>query len=250
MPRFMIYYDDMPKYIDAHCHLTNNVALSDILTHAKKINVVQFINNAAKFSDWNKVIEISEKNHDIVGAIGIHPWYISDAPNNWADIMQDLLLQNPQIQVGEIGLDKKHLDTEKQINFFVQQLQIAHNLGRGISVHIIGMWDKLFEILKTHENKLPNYIILHSYNGPIQNMNKISEKYNLYFSFSPRNITSKKFAQHLTELPITRIMVESDADNPTLVINVIDNMVKILNIEHNVLADIIYNNTKRILNNG
>lgn len=250
MPRFMIYYDDMTKYIDAHCHLANNTALSGILAHAQETNVVQFINNSAKFSDWGNVIEISQKNPDTVGTIGIHPWYISDVPKNWSEVMQDLLLQNSQIQVGEIGLDKKHTDIDKQIDIFIQQSQIAHNLGRGISVHIIGMWDKLFEILKTYENKLPKYIILHSYNGPYQNMDKISEKYNLYFSFSPRNITSKKCAQHLKELPITRILVESDTDNPVLVINVIDNMVKILNIEHNVLADIIYNNTKRILNNG
>lgn len=240
----------MPKYIDAHCHLTNNTALSGILAHTKKTNIVQAINNAAKFSDWPDIIEISEKNHDIVGAIGIHPWYISDVPDNWSDVMQDLLLQNPQIQIGEIGLDKKYPDTDIQINFFVQQLQIAHNLGRGISIHIIGMWDKLFEFLKTYENKLPKYIILHSYNGPIQNMNKISEKYNLYFSFSPRNLKSKKFAQYLTKLPVTRILAESDADKPNLVVNVVDAMAKILNLEHENLADIIYNNTIRILNNG
>lgn len=240
----------MPKYIDAHCHLTNNTALSGILAHATKINVIGAINNASKFSDWNNVIEISEKNHDIVGAIGIHPWYISDVPDNWSDVMQDLLLQNPQIQIGEIGLDKKHPNTDTQIHFFVQQLQIAHNLQRGIFVHCVGMWDKLFEFLKTYENKLPKYIILHSYNGPIQNMNKISEKYNLYFSFSPRNLKSKKFAQYLTKLPVTRILAESDADKPDLVVNVVDGMAKILNLEHENLADIIYNNTIRILNNG
>lgn len=240
----------MIKYIDAHCHLINNANLSGVLSNAKSMHVIQAINNAAIFSDWDNVIEISEKFPDIVGTIGIHPWYISDVPNNWSDIMQNLLLQNPQIQVGEIGLDKKHPDTDKQINFFVQQLQIAHNLGRGISVHIIGMWDKLFEIFKLYENKLPKYIILHSYNGPVQSMDKMAEKYNLYFSFSPRNQTSKTFAQYLKELPLTRILVESDADNPDLVINVVDAMAKILNLEHEILADIIYNNTKRILNNG
>ena len=240
----------MPKYIDAHCHLTNNATLGDILTRTTKMNIIGAINNAAKFSDWPDIIEISKRFHGVYGAIGIHPWYISDVPDNWSDVMQDLLLQNPQIQIGEIGLDKKHPNTDTQINFFVQQLQIAHNLGRGISVHIIGMWNELFEFLKTYENKLPKYIILHSYNGPIQNMNKISEKYNLYFSFSPRNLKSKKFAQYLTKLPVTRILAESDADKPDLVVNVVDGMAKILNLEHENLADIIYNNTIRILNNG
>lgn len=240
----------MPKYIDAHCHLTNNTALSGILAHATKINVIGAINNAAKFSDWPDIIEISKRFHGVYGAIGIHPWYISDVPDNWSDVMQDLLLQNPQIQIGEIGLDKKHPDTDIQINFLVQQLQIAHNLQRGIFVHCVGMWNELFEILKSHSRQLPPYIILHSYNGPIQNMNKISEKYNLYFSFSPRNLKSKKFAQYLTKLPVSRILAESDADKPDLVVNVVDGMAKILNLEHENLADIIYNNTIRILNNG
>ena len=99
-------------------------------------------------------------------------------------------------------------------------------------------------------NTIPSVIILHSYNGPIQNMNKISEKYNLYFSFSPRNLKSKRFALYLTQLPVSRILAESDADKPDLVVNVVDAMAKILNLEHENLADIIYNNTIRILNNG
>mgnify|MGYP002511211201 CR=1 FL=1 len=155
---------NMQKYIDAHCHLTNNATLGDILTRATKINVIWAINNAAKISDWPDIIEISEKNHDIVGAIGIHPWYISDVPDNWSDVMQDLLLQNPQIQIGEIGLDKHKPDMDLQISVFEQQLSLAHELGRGVSLHCVGAWEHIARILRVFQNKLPCFILAYAYN--------------------------------------------------------------------------------------
>lgn len=240
----------MNNYIDAHCHLINDDSLPNILFTAYQSGVCGMINNAAKFSDLSNVIKLSNMHSNICGAIGVHPWYISDAPDNWADVIENVLIQNPKIQVGEIGLDKNRPDIDKQIDFFTRQLKIASKLQRGISVHCVHMWNKLIDILKNNDAQSLPYIILHSYNCTTCEIDSLCKKYNIYFSFSPRNITSKKITQILSGIPISKIIAESDSDNPKMVINVISEMAKILNIEQSDLADIIYKNTIRIFNNG
>lgn len=240
----------MSKYIDAHCHLTNSTDLESVISRAESMGVVAAINNAAQFSDWADVIDIANKYHQIYGAIGIHPWYVSDAPDDYIDIMWDILIKNKNIQVGEIGLDKKHPALDRQIDFLKQQLSVAHKLNRGVSLHCVGAWDELFAILKEYKRKMPPFIILHAYNGPCQNLSKISQEYNPYVSFGKHNINNRHISEYLNNIPRARILVESDDNAPGGIINTVQTMAQILNLDHENLADIIYQNSKRILNHG
>ena len=101
----------MPKYIDAHCHTENIPAISAIV-------------NSAKIADWGRVSELSKNGP--YGAIGVHPWYVSDLPNNWGRLLEKYLLENPQLMVGEIGLDKHKPNMDFQMSVFEHQLKIAH----------------------------------------------------------------------------------------------------------------------------
>ena len=68
MQAFLIL--NMLQYIDAHCHLSETPA---------DINVGA-IYNAARQSDWMNIIAITDVQKNIFGAIGVHPWYVSDIP--------------------------------------------------------------------------------------------------------------------------------------------------------------------------
>ena len=122
----------MQKYIDAHCHISDSTCLTE----------VGAIFNAAKPSDWATVSKISDKEKNIYGAIGVHPWYISDLSVGWQSELSDLLKQNPELMVGEIGLDKFHNDMSRQMDVFIAQLNIACALNRGVCVHCVGAYDK------------------------------------------------------------------------------------------------------------
>lgn len=238
------------QYIDAHCHLSDNVDLDAVLTRASECGVRRLCCNAAQFSDWNHIVSMVRHYPQVCGAIGVHPWYISSVPNNWLERLQTLLAENPDLMIGEIGLDKNRPDITTQQDMFIAQLHMAHKMGRGVSVHCVGMWDLLFRILHTHCDTLPRFLILHSYSGPTTDMEKLSERFNLYYSYGPRSIRARRFADLVLHTPVARILLESDADNPEIIPTVSIAIADKLNLAPAHLADIIYHNTIRILPDG
>jgi TatD DNase family protein len=225
----------MVKYIDAHCHMPQN---SELIT-------VGAMYNAAQQSDWQAVVNIQNPQDDIFGAVGIHPWYVSQLDNMWYQELRQLLLNNPELMVGEIGLDKFHPNMEKQTSAFCQQLALAYELNRGVCLHCVGAWDKVLHVFKVFQNKLPRFIVAHCYSGNPKDIKMLSEKYNMYFSFGPRNLQNTSC---LLSTSLDRILAETDGTNPNDVVTVVWRIASILNIAPEKMADIIYKNTIRMLN--
>ena len=120
----------MKKFIDAHCHLFD-CDLPD--------NIGAIV-NATNPAEWRAVIECAHKNPSVFGAIGVHPWCVADLADGWDAQLRNLLTENPDIMIGEIGLDKHKPDMDAQMDVFVRQLEIAADLGRGVHVHCVGAW--------------------------------------------------------------------------------------------------------------
>jgi len=227
----------MNKYFDAHCHLLNLNTLPQN---------VGAIFNAAQISDWNDIIAATKSGANILGAIGIHPWYVSNLPKGWRDMLRDALRTNSKLLIGEIGLDKHRPDIAQQTSVFTTQLQLAYELQRGVQLHCVGAWDKVLGILRDQGNKLPPFIIAHEYSGPIKDMEKMTKKYNMYFSYGPRSLRNP---ERILLTPPNRILSETDGTNPETVIEIVDKISDILNLAPNKMADIIYQNTIQALQN-
>ncbi len=226
--RLIAYDIVMQKYFDAHCHLNN----ADIPQN------IAVINNATKISEWARTVELATAHPRIFGAIGVHPWYISDLPNDWDAQLRNLLIANPNIMVGEIGLDKYYPNMDIQSDIFSRQLEIAGELARGVHVHCVGAWDKLLHILKKHKSKLPPFILFHRYSGNPTDIARLANEYNAYFSYC--DVRSKTIAY----TPHDRILIETDSDNPANIIAIDEQMSKICNN-----CD-FYENTIRMLKHG
>ena len=190
---------NMTRLFDAHCHL-----LSDATPVA-----VSVINNATCPTEWDAVINIASQKSNVFGAIGVHPWFISGLPADWATQMACKLECNPGIMVGEIGLDTHYPDPEYQTSVFVQQLSIAAELGRGIHVHCVGAWKTMLAILSEHKSNLPPFILFHRYGGPISEIERMAHDYNAYFSYGMLSSMSR-----IKSTPRARILVETDSDTP------------------------------------
>lgn len=225
----------MVQYIDAHCHL--NPSQPDISVGA--------IYNAARQSDWAHIIESMDINNRIFGAVGVHPWYVSDIKSGWEQELKKILCDVPELLIGEIGLDKYKPNMEMQMRVFCTQMLIAYELKRGICMHCVGAWDKILNILKVFQNKLPRFILSHCYNGAPSDIKKLGDKYNMYFSYGPRNLQD---VSRLCATPLNRIVAETDGYNPDDVVVVVNRIASILNIAPDKMADIIYRNTTQMLN--
>lgn len=211
----MLYYLYMLKYFDAHCHLEN--------ISAPETGVGRII-NAARYSDWPFVVAgVSLYTY---GAIGIHPWYISELPNDWDARLYDTLVQNPDLMVGEIGLDKHRPDIQGQTSVFIRQLEIAHSLGRGVHVHSTGTLNRITEILDSCRNVLPPFILFHRYSGSASQMVRLSEKYNAYFSFCDASAINRSGS-----VPTGRILSETDSIPGTVISVVAENLAAALDTD-------------------
>ena len=91
-------------------------------------------------------------------------------------------------------------------------------------------------------------IIFHAFNGGEDIINNLLKHYNNNVMFSlDKNAVYDRNCR-IQQIPIDKILVESDAKNDSDLVKIIE---KISEIKNNVNADdIIYNNTLRVLKNG
>lgn len=98
--------------------------------------------------------------------------------------------------IGEIGLDKRYGDIDKQILLFKACLSIAKKYNRFISIHMVGYSNLLYTTLK--DMKVDNFLI-HNYTGSVE-MAKAFISLGGLISLSPRARRSKAF-KSLLALP-------------------------------------------------
>ena len=93
--------------VDTHIHLQDykTKEVKNLVKNEAETKVTQFINPSANPADWDKVTELARQYPQITPAYGIHPWYIAQAPENWAEKLENLLQNNPKAMVGECGID-------------------------------------------------------------------------------------------------------------------------------------------------
>ena len=226
------------KYFDAHYHLSSD---SEI-THARDMNVLGFVCNATCPSDWGDIIKLVENNSDVYGAVGVHPWFIDGLNDDWENTLRDVLVKNPKLMVGEIGLDKSRPNIERQIVVFEQQLRVAHDLGRIVNLHCVRAWDLMLQILKKNRNKLPPLFVAHEYSGTPDMMLKLISDYNFYFSYGKRALNKP---HHIQQTPRDRILVETDGNTPSMIVDITERIAAIANIK----PDTIYKNATQVFIN-
>ena len=233
------------KYIDAHCHILSDAQMRD----AAACGMGRFIVNATQPSDWNKVIELAQRG-DVFGAIGVHPWFIANLAHDWDVDLIEILTANPNLMVGEIGLDKNHDDTDAQLSLFRRQIQIAHNLGRVANIHVVGTWGKMMDVLRGTD--LPPIMVFHAFSGAPELIPELV-KMNAFLSFGSAVCDTRRAQLRLSvaAVPESRILVESDAPDgaaPCTIPDTVSEIARIRGVAPERMAEIIYKNTMRILN--
>ncbi|MBP5485685.1 MAG: TatD family hydrolase [Alphaproteobacteria bacterium] len=184
------------KYTDAHCHIFS-APIDDA--------IIGQICNATNTADWEELTPIADDRTHI--CIGIHPWHIDSVPDDWVNRMHKILLSNPQIMIGEIGIDKYHPNMERQVEVFARQIEIAIEFDRPIHLHCVGAWDKVLHIFKSRRPHTP--IVAHAFSGNAEIMTGLAE-YDTYFSYK---IQDNRINNTTTIAPFDKILVESDCNN-------------------------------------
>ena len=146
----------MEHFIDAHCHY-------DPIAFAKYHGECRFVCNAVCEDDWGRLISVASTDVRIHPAIGIHPWYIKRLAPGWPDRMCRILRENPNLMIGEVGMDNTRPNINNQADIFSVQYKIASDLGRSVHIHCVHSWDRLHNVLKSVPP--PPAIVIHRYSA-------------------------------------------------------------------------------------
>jgi len=200
------------KLIDTHCHIYYDKYRDDIdevINRSKYNNISNIICVGVDIDSSKKSISLAEKYNLVFATVGYHPHEAKLAPNNYLDKMISLLEHPKAIAVGEIGLDYYYNHSEKktQIRIFREQLELAKDLDLPVIIHNREADDDLYKNIK--RSKI-NKGVIHCYSSDIKYAQKIFDL-GLLISFTGIITFSKKLEKVVKEIPIEKIMLETDS---------------------------------------
>ncbi len=201
---------------DMHCHLHEPVFDADrelVIARAVENGITGFVTNAGSINDLSAVQELAASDDRIIPCFGIHPWFTTNLPKNWLEIVQNFLSKTPS-GVGEIGLDlwRKNIGPlEEQTTVFREQLAIARELNRPAMIHCLKAYDQILEIFRSDGGPQAGFL-LHAYSGPWTMIEPLV-KMGAYFSFSHATLAPDRRKAHKTisSIPDERFLIESDS---------------------------------------
>lgn len=187
---------------DSHFHLPRLPQPKTLLQELLKINY-HGESSACFPNEWEFQISLLKNISNFSQCLGVHPEIASKISPKDMEHLKEILLKNPEIAIGECGLDKRfdgYSPLGIQEKIFITQLQLACELDRKVVIHCVGDYFRLIKILK---NYLPQNhpVYFHRYAGN----SEITEQA-LYFNATFGNPRHKK------AIPCERICFETDAD--------------------------------------
>ena len=200
---------------DAHNHLAHSALGADrtaINRSLVEIGLHTAVVNGTQPCDWPQVLELAAQSPHVLPAIGLHPWYVNSAPEDWQTEFLNALANGARA-IGEVGLDcwiEGH-DLELQLVAFRWQVAQAQARNLPISIHCLKAMGPLIACLPQLELP-PRGFHLHAYNGSVELIPQLVER-GAYFSFNTGQLKpkAKKVRQAIQAVPADRLLIETDA---------------------------------------
>lgn len=202
-------------WVDSHSHL-QDLRLGEsppLIATMRLAGIDRCVVNATCEDDWEEVVTLATREPDfILPALGIHPWRAHAAMTGWQERLRLLLEKHPEASIGECGLDQWITEPTMEIQqpVFLDQLRIARELDRPITIHCLKAWGALFDAFR--ESPPPSRFLMHSFNGSVETARRLIPL-GAYFSFSGYFLHERKSAvlDVFRKLPTDRILLETDA---------------------------------------
>ena len=205
------------QFIDTHAHLQFEKFDADreevIKRNAEKLLAV--INPGADLVSSENGVKLCQRVSNFYAAVGVHPHHVDSWTEEYLPTLENLLVQEKVVAVGEIGLDK-HIyvgypepDLAKQTTILLPQIELAKKYKKPILFHTRKAYDDLYEVVKKYK---PLTGLLHCFMGNIDTAKKFVDL-GLLISFAG-NLTYKN-NEHMREvaayLSADKILLETDS---------------------------------------
>jgi TatD DNase family protein len=172
---------------------------------------------------------------------GIHPKEVEKKV-----FVEDYLLQENCLAVGEIGLDKLiSISLEKQINVFKEQIVFSEKYKLPVIIHCVKAWNEISAIKK--ELKPKQKWIFHGFSKT--NLVKDVLKNEMYIGIGTRILFDEKLQECLHKIPLNKILLETDDDEKNSILSVYEKVSEIKKLSLQELEIQIEENFSRIFEN-
>jgi len=200
--------------IDTHAHLADLPNFDSVVTRAKVAGLSGVVAVSASIPTIEATLKLAIQHRGFIhAALGIHP---TEFFNQDLEAALDIIKTNEArcVAVGEIGLDYWHKQVrkdkaqrDKQMEFYVRQLELARALDLPVSIHSRGAWrDSVNLAIKCG----PGRGVFHWYSGPIDVLKEALDA-GYYVSCTPAVEVSPELRGAMVETPLERILIETDS---------------------------------------
>ena len=204
--------------IDSHCHLTYepmSSSLDETIRRANNDGVKYLLTISTEDKSFKNILEIVENHNSVYGTYGIHPHEAKKHKEIKSNYIVEKVKKNKKIiGIGESGLDfyYNHSEKKDQISSFLEHIDASKKLNLPLIVHTRSAEEDTLKILKDSLQKNDLKILIHCFTGTKEFAFKLLDL-GAYISASGV-VTfkkSKELAETFKELPLDRILVETDS---------------------------------------
>lgn len=250
------------KVTDTHAHYDDSAFDDDRFELLEKITTEtteNIITIGCSLESSKKAVDIAERFHNIYASVGIHPSDCMGLPADYLNSLREMSKNKKVVAIGEIGLDYHYdgYDKDAQIKCFTEQIELAKEISMPIIVHSRDATLDTIDILKKYKPKG----VVHCFSGSVETAREIIDL-GMMISFTGvltfKN--SKKAAEACKEIPIEKLMIETDSpymapvphrgerNNSSYVIHVAEKIAEIKNMTVEDVVAICNNNAKLFFN--
>lgn len=179
---------------DAHRHLTGEKELYDALYCTSHQDA------------WPRVATLPSP---AIGAFGALATRTLPSIEELGQALED----NPLVQVGEIGLDKRFGALEVQQSFLLASLDLAYSLERSVTVHVVQSDGLFLSCLRKAGSRLPP-ILWHAFTGSVETA-RIAARKGCILSLAP-GVEKTRLAKRIEGLAPLDFAIETDYETDKL----------------------------------
>lgn len=200
--------------IDSHTHLEQknyDVDRDEVIKRCKDTGLKAVITCCAHPNDIATTVKMLDKYPNYIFATAsIHPEFITEIKEEDVEKTMLFLKDSRVVGVGETGLDFKWVEDEalrkKQAQLFVQFIEASKQLNKPLVIHARGAFKEAIDILELNEAKK---VVMHFFTAKDQLKRVIDNAW--YITVNTMVCNSKKMKQIVRDMPIERILLETDA---------------------------------------
>jgi TatD DNase family protein len=267
-----------PKYIDVHTHINFKIFDEDRDVVIKRAldNNTWLINVGTQVDTSKKAIEIAHQYKEGVYAIiGLHPIHTGKSFHDKdelgeegaeftsrgevfnKDIYKEFLKDKKVVAIGECGLDYYHLEgesVEKQKKVFIEQIELANEVGKPLMLHVRDAYADTLEILKKYA-KVKG--VVHFFVGSKEEAKSFLD-FGFMLSFTGVLTFTHDYDEVVKNTPLDMILTDTDSpyvapvpyrgkrNEPSYVKEIVKKIAEIKSLPEEEVAKAIIANAKRL----